>query len=618
MVFDHNAILNFAPKIVKVEPKEGEPVLPQDSYTEYQRQQDLKTVTDRLQQSKLHTFFSTDEGDARTYFDKKYGEGYFDNALKGLADGNIRYGWLDSKLKAADDKFSNEIIQQTYLSSIAERPNADSKDIAAYEKFKKDHIYNLGRPLGGLLYAGIKDYPIKLTADILDDKSKEPSHPFKIDEMMGLLKSIQRPLAVFDNPDVKKGGHLVLTDLTHEGHSVVAIIEPIRDQKTGSMVNAITSIHYRYENTDAAKWINRDLLKWADPDRMPAWISKELTNAAHLPNRLGQAVTRLQDFINLLPDSAKLANKSNDLRYYRDNEGKIYGFATQNGEIYLDKKNLNFNAPVHEFGHLWLDMLKKDNPELYGKGIDLIKGTDFHNDVLNDEHYSSLGDTEKQEEALVRAMGSTAQDMIDKHIPEEKRSTVKGWLNDFFTWLGSKFGLRNLSPDKIKNLSLKDFTKGAVGDLLSGENLTDRKKTPDYLGTPAPIAGADNHELNQAANVVQNHQNPPLQEENSGTDDKKEVTSTKSSQTLEEKPAPVPKKGGNRLHKNAQNNLGNNSNGTSTITTSLSEQGKVLTDKNIEDQVNPEGSDKSTDEVKEAFNGSSIIGDGIGKDNCFS
>ena len=61
----------------------------------------------------------------------------------------------------------------------------------------KHHIYQLGYPCDTLLACGFPNFPIELSARNLLEHSKKERHQFKLKDMKGLVKALQKPIAVF-------------------------------------------------------------------------------------------------------------------------------------------------------------------------------------------------------------------------------------------------------------------------------------------------------------------------------------------------------------------------------------------------------------------------------------
>ncbi|WP_257606391.1 hypothetical protein, partial [Gabonia massiliensis] len=57
-----------------------------------------------------------------------------------------------------------------------------------------------------------------------------------------------------------------------------------------------------------------------------------------------------------------------------DRNGIIYG-ATAGGKLYLNGSALNPETPLHEYTHLWDTACQNINPELWRRGVELMKQT---------------------------------------------------------------------------------------------------------------------------------------------------------------------------------------------------------------------------------------------------
>ncbi|MDR1122017.1 MAG: hypothetical protein LBM08_14020, partial [Dysgonamonadaceae bacterium] len=159
-----------------------------------------------------------------------------------------------------------------------------------------------------------------------------------------------------------------------------------------------------------------------------------------------------------------------NIRFMSTPKGEVYGFVTPEGEIYLDPDKMNANTPIHEFGHLWNSFVEKNNPELWEKGIELAKQSDLFVRAKNNPASFGLKenatDREIADEVLARLYGNRGESTFHEKGLGEK---LQAWLNEVLEWIGSKLGIRNLTPDQIQNLTLEQFVDGATADILSGK-----------------------------------------------------------------------------------------------------------------------------------------------------
>lgn len=179
-------------------------------------------------------------------------------------------------------------------------------------------------------------------------------------------------------------------------------------------------------------------------------------------------------------------------------DGVVYG-ATVGGKIYLNQEHLNPNTPIHEYTHLWFSALEKANPELYKRGVELMKQLPVWEEVKTDPNYANLsGDDAIASECLSRLVGDKGADKLTELA---KKAMVRGdiigtanrislieefkdWLKKFWTWVRDSFApwtkeeASRVSVDDIQNMVLSDLAKG-VNPLAYAREESELKKTND-------------------------------------------------------------------------------------------------------------------------------------------
>tara|TARA_R110000765_G_scaffold133349_2_gene232084 strand:+ start:14115 stop:21281 length:7167 start_codon:yes stop_codon:yes gene_type:complete len=184
-----------------------------------------------------------------------------------------------------------------------------------------------------------------------------------------------------------------------------------------------------------------------------------------------EVVTNQKEFDALLEDlnSRKLSTKNQ----------KVYG-AVLGGKLYLNPSLENFNTPIHEFGHIWLNIAKEAKPALFKKGISLIKGTPYEAQIKESPEYKRVikqmlkdGATQSDidnyilEEALATAIGNQGEAFVSA----AQQRNFKNWLNDLYSFVRTMTGLSQYSPQQLQDITLEDFLQGVNVDLLSGNEV---------------------------------------------------------------------------------------------------------------------------------------------------
>lgn len=170
------------------------------------------------------------------------------------------------------------------------------------------------------------------------------------------------------------------------------------------------------------------------------------------------------------------------ISFFKDNKGIIYG-ATINGEIYLNGSALNPETPIHEYTHIWDYACKENNPELWDRGIKLMKQTTVWEEVKNDPNYSDLQtDDEIASEVHSRLTGKDSTKLMEDIVSKASRKSsleivkaislrenLKKWISDFWWWL--KDTMSPWTKNKSSKVSLEDFVNMPLKDLVIGTKL---------------------------------------------------------------------------------------------------------------------------------------------------
>lgn len=142
-----------------------------------------------------------------------------------------------------------------------------------------------------------------------------------------------------------------------------------------------------------------------------------------------------------------------------------YGFYEPiNREVWLNPAVPNANTPIHEIAHPWAIWAKTARPDLYNRGIALVKDSLYKRNLLNDPNYRNLTIEEIDEEALVRAIADQGEQFI---TPIRKRGFLE-WFKELFDSIKEFLGLGQVDADTLANMSLEEFAKRAAADILAG------------------------------------------------------------------------------------------------------------------------------------------------------
>lgn len=401
---------------------------------------------------KLQQFSKGIFKDAKVYTDWNDFVNHY-QSLKGFnSSEGIQYS---QNLQAVNGEFNNELHQ------------------LINGELPKSHVFKLGIPSKVLQSAGIPNLPIEMAAARLAHKSNQENHPFKLSEVENLPKAIQNPLAVFRSA-TRTDSEVVLTELKQNNKNFVVAIQTHRHN--GKIyVNSVRSIHPR-TTSNIISWINDGLISYADKARMLEWLSDKIKSRDYLDS------STPADAKKSLDSSTKVIKNfenpkfndgfSDDIRYMKTSNGVIYGAKLPDGSIYFNTDKLNYNTAVHEFSHVWEQIM----PKAWKKGLEYFKqtsaGKKIYNELKNKGEYDTLSNDELWSEAMNTYIGNYGEWKTLNPKIDSPMAKFKEWLLNIFRKLGEVLGVRNMTPDE----RLGDFVNKVYSDLTSG-----REMKPEYI-----------------------------------------------------------------------------------------------------------------------------------------
>lgn len=146
-------------------------------------------------------------------------------------------------------------------------------------------------------------------------------------------------------------------------------------------------------------------------------------------------------------------------RYYpqgRNNDG--------NPDIVINTDLLSKDVAIHEFGHLFLDLLGGMDNSFVKRGRDLLKGSVIEKKVLSLYADQGLTDEEMDLEILATAIGFEGASLFDN----QKDSPFKTWLRIFLNKLRLNFGIGgNVALELSRRMLQNEITDGTILNGLS-------------------------------------------------------------------------------------------------------------------------------------------------------
>ncbi|NDV46104.1 hypothetical protein D0T49_03490 [Paludibacter sp. 221] len=317
-----------------------------------------------------------------------------------------------------------------------------------------------------------------LAKDVVTDKGEFDR---KLMELSGKKNSSRVRAMFYHNPKIETESAQELIDFVKErynnGNEYVDAVyrgQPIsirmnKDHSWNFNRNSDSSVH----NLSLVNVKDNSAVGYSDKTGV---IRKQVDNIKEwedAANEIIDFLAAVEEISDLDTDWRTLLN----VQFMKYPNGTVYGFVTSDGVVYLNPERMNANTPIHEFGHLWNSFTKENNSELYKKGAELIKDSEYWKRVNENPVYSNLSEEGKVDEALAMAIGDKGALLVQREKGKGKSNfnKLREWLNEVWGWIKAKL---NISSDiKLEDMTLEDFTDLAVGELLGGEKIVESQES---------------------------------------------------------------------------------------------------------------------------------------------
>ena len=176
------------------------------------------------------------------------------------------------------------------------------------------------------------------------------------------------------------------------------------------------------------------------------------------------------------------SEKQGEVKYFRTANGEVYGF-TDGEKIYLDTRKMKPETPLHEYAHLWCDMLRKANPkewENVKKLFDEVDGLkdevqklypELKDDALYEEMittYSGREGTKKLEDVVRKLAAEDGKSVTESAKAQGFLAKVKEALTKYWKGVADVLGIHFTTAEEVADKVLADWAKG-VNPLESEE-----------------------------------------------------------------------------------------------------------------------------------------------------
>ena len=373
-------------------------------------------------------------------------------------------------VRAAYDRITGRgmEIRRQQVAEANERFNAQL-DLFEGGTLPSDEKLVIGRPCPVLLASGVDDSELYITQSVL--RNHMAKHSLSAGDLKNLPEALEHPIMVYEWGSKAKS--IVIITAIPRGNERIAVAVRLKTIKDGIKINKIASIHGKSAerlladmNTSLTDF-GKENLKWVDKEKVLDWMSMEAPLASSASDQgLVTAVKIVTNFENPKIGPENIVPQDKKTRYFQTPEGEVYGF-TAGGKIYLDSERMNAATPMHEYTELWSQIVARENPELWMRGVELMKQTFVWDEVNADPNYKGLSEELRVSETLSRMVADEfagKQDAItDSSVLLGK---LRAWMRKFWGFLKGTFAkwtkreLDDLNPKKFAQMPLRDFVEG--------------------------------------------------------------------------------------------------------------------------------------------------------------
>lgn len=210
----------------------------------------------------------------------------------------------------------------------------------------------------------------------------------------------------------------------------------------------------------------------------------------------------------------------NSVKEFRTKDGEVYGF-TDGEKIYLDTRKMKPETPLHEYAHLWCDMLRRVNPkewESVKKLFDKVEGLkeevqklypELEGDALYEEMittYSGREGTKKLEDVVRKLAAEEGKSVTESVKAQGFLEKVKEALTKYWKGVADMLGIHFTTAEEVADKVLADWAKGV--DPRESEEGKEKSEKSDTKPSEASLSLPKPGEKPEGAKLVGDGKEP--------------------------------------------------------------------------------------------------------------
>ena len=427
----------------------------------------------------------------------------FDHSHMGEGEGNQTYGWgtyitevVDIGRMYAQPKFSDQGSYSQYKSDKQWLEDNDT-----YEKYlanNKERTERVVEYLQRNLDASTDPDIKKFYAEEIDKANEKISEPFYQQEYSKILGVFQRKY---------RPGYLYKVEIPEDnGDNYFDWTQTVPAERTDKILaelrkRLLADEQYGWNTPDGIKRLDDELeamksfFGGAFYSQMSVLLGNSVAGARIRGKRMASELLHDLGYVGIKypaefmsggredgatnhvifkEDDAKIVGH---VQFMLDKEnGGIYGW-TDGKQIFLTKRGLNPNSPLHEYTHIWASYMEKHNPELWSDIVKTMKQTDMWQQIRQNSNYRSIWENENKmaSEVLSRLSGATGEEEFTQAATGNKKNSrdiiksVKSALKKFWESVVRLFSGRSKTEARPTS-SYQAIVRMPLKDLLEGFN----------------------------------------------------------------------------------------------------------------------------------------------------
>ncbi len=153
-------------------------------------------------------------------------------------------------------------------------------------------------------------------------------------------------------------------------------------------------------------------------------------------------------------------------------------FLPGENKVRINPKSATMDTGIHEFAHIWANKLMRDNPKLWKRGKELLKGSEYVKSILQIPEYKAyLKDSPSLfwEEAMANAIGKRGAVLFQS---KANQSAWDKFISNFSKWIKGKLNIA--SKNDYADLTLADWIDAGVEGTFSGDTFAQKSSQPRF------------------------------------------------------------------------------------------------------------------------------------------